>query len=525
MIAAVVVPARDEEARIGACLQALAAQTVGGDAFTVVVVLDACRDATAEVVEQSRRTLGLNLVTVSGPGTGPGAARRAGMDHACAMLLEADPGGRGLIASTDADSRPTADWLERQDHHVSEGALAIAGMIELDPDEAARLGPEVLAARRAHAEQRLARVRRLDPGAEHHHFGGASLAVTAATYRRIGGIEPVPELEDATFERRLAEHGVAVLRAGDVRVTTSARSEGRTPRGLAVDIAVARWCTTGSRRRGAFAPSRVSAEQGEAVVTVIVGGDGPPLAVARLLDVGLAGLRAAGVGHEVLVAGGDGEDPDGRGPIRGRGDALQRALRAGTGELVCVLDPAAEDDGSPADRVAGLIGPLLSEPGLMLVKAAAAPGRPVPVDGLGELVARPLIHRHRPRLVGFSDPLAREFAARRSLLERVAFAAGEGVELGILIDALDRCGLSALAESGPEPDPEPDPDRPSSVARATATGRTPGEVAYALHAAVEHRTGDHPKGLHEPDTVYVNGGARGVPGVVVTAELPALVAP
>ena len=37
----VVVPARDEERRIAACLRALAEQTVGPEAFEVVLVLDA----------------------------------------------------------------------------------------------------------------------------------------------------------------------------------------------------------------------------------------------------------------------------------------------------------------------------------------------------------------------------------------------------------------------------------------------------------------------------------------------------
>ena len=45
----VVVPARDEERRIAACLRALADQTVGTAAFEVVLVLDGCRDATETI--------------------------------------------------------------------------------------------------------------------------------------------------------------------------------------------------------------------------------------------------------------------------------------------------------------------------------------------------------------------------------------------------------------------------------------------------------------------------------------------
>lgn len=44
------------------------------------------------------------------------------------------------------------------------------------------------------------------------------------------------------------------------------------------------------------------------------------------------------------------------------------------------------------------------------------------------------------------QPLGGEYAARRSLLERLPFPVGYGVELGILIDALSAAGLDALAQ-------------------------------------------------------------------------------
>jgi thioredoxin reductase len=50
--AVVVVPARDEEQRIGACLDALAAQVeVDPAAYETIVVLDACEDGTEREVE------------------------------------------------------------------------------------------------------------------------------------------------------------------------------------------------------------------------------------------------------------------------------------------------------------------------------------------------------------------------------------------------------------------------------------------------------------------------------------------
>lgn len=63
-----------------------------------------------------------------------------------------------------------------------------------------------------------------------------------------------------------------------------------------------------------------------------------------------------------------------------------------------------------------------------------------------ELVARPLLNLHWPQLAGFVQPLGGEYAARRSLLERLPFPVGYGVELGLLVDALHTVGLDALAQ-------------------------------------------------------------------------------
>jgi len=95
------------------------------------------------------------------------------------------------------------------------------------------------------------------------------------------------------------------------------------------------------------------------------------------------------------------------------------------------------------------VGPLLTEPGVDLVKAMY--DRPLgSAAGQGgrvtELMARPLLNMHWPQLAGFVQPLGGEYAARRSLLEQLPFPVGYGVELGMLIDALHLVGLDALAQ-------------------------------------------------------------------------------
>jgi glucosyl-3-phosphoglycerate synthase len=138
-------------------------------------------------------------------------------------------------------------------------------------------------------------------------------------------------------------------------------------------------------------------------------------------------------------------------PLAGKGEVLWRSLAATSGELLVFVDSDLRD--FTADFVTGLLGPLLTDPAVHLVKATY--DRPlthgetvVPAGGgrVTELVARPLLNMHWPELAGFVQPLSGEYAARRSLLERLPFPTGYGVEVGILVDSLRLVGLDALAQ-------------------------------------------------------------------------------
>lgn len=133
--------------------------------------------------------------------------------------------------------------------------------------------------------------------------------------------------------------------------------------------------------------------------------------------------------------------------VPGKGEVLWRSLLATTGDIVCFVDADLRD--FSADFVTGIVGPLLTDPTVHFVKAmydrplAGSPGQGGRVT---ELVARPLLNLHWPQLAGFVQPLGGEYAARRSLLERLPFPVGYGVELGLLVDALHTVGLDALAQ-------------------------------------------------------------------------------
>ena len=137
--------------------------------------------------------------------------------------------------------------------------------------------------------------------------------------------------------------------------------------------------------------------------------------------------------------------------MEGKGDALWAGLAASDGDVVAFVDGDLRDF-SPS-FVTGLLGPLLTDRSVEFVKGfyhrplVGAGG--VETDGGGrvtEIGARPLLNLFWPELAGFVQPLAGEYAARRTTLERIPFVTGYGVEIAMLIDLLDLVGLDALAQ-------------------------------------------------------------------------------
>ncbi|MDV5147391.1 glucosyl-3-phosphoglycerate synthase [Streptomyces sp. SBC-4] len=135
--------------------------------------------------------------------------------------------------------------------------------------------------------------------------------------------------------------------------------------------------------------------------------------------------------------------------VPGKGEVLWRSLMVTSGDVVCFIDADLRD--FSADFVTGIVGPLLTDPDIDFVKATydrpfGAGDTPGQGGRVTELVARPLLNLHWPQLAGFVQPLGGEYAVRRSLLERLPFPVGYGVELGLLVDALHTVGLDALAQ-------------------------------------------------------------------------------
>jgi nucleotide-binding universal stress UspA family protein len=139
------------------------------------------------------------------------------------------------------------------------------------------------------------------------------------------------------------------------------------------------------------------------------------------------------------------------GTFAGKGEALWKSLFVTRGDIVVWIDTDIRE--IHPRFVYGLIGPLLREPRLQFTKGFYR--RPIQYQGqlvaagggrVTELVARPLFNLFYPELSGFLQPLSGEYAARRSVLERLPFFTGYGVETGLLIDLLHEVGLDAMAQ-------------------------------------------------------------------------------
>ena len=219
----VVVPARDEEASIGACLAsvAAAAAAVGpGRRVRAVVVLDACRDRTGAVAGAAAARwaaagTGLSLQLVRTAASNVGAARALGV----AALGD----GLGWVATTDADSVVPVHWLAHQLAVRDTGADAWIGTVTVTG----------LYHPCATAWDLLGR-------SAHSHVHGANMGWHPAIYRRCGGFLPLATGEDVDLAGRFEAAGGAVVRGLGAPVSTSARTVGRAPAGFAADRAAGR---------------------------------------------------------------------------------------------------------------------------------------------------------------------------------------------------------------------------------------------------------------------------------------------
>jgi glucosyl-3-phosphoglycerate synthase len=140
------------------------------------------------------------------------------------------------------------------------------------------------------------------------------------------------------------------------------------------------------------------------------------------------------------------------GTHRGKGEAMWKSMFVTTGDLVVFMDADLLD--WDTHFVRGLLGPLLTDTGVALVKGfyerpladLSAGAGSLEGGRVTELVARPLIALEWPELAWLVQPLAGEWAVRRDLFEQLSVPTGYAVELAALIDTVRLLGPEAIAQ-------------------------------------------------------------------------------
>jgi glucosyl-3-phosphoglycerate synthase len=139
------------------------------------------------------------------------------------------------------------------------------------------------------------------------------------------------------------------------------------------------------------------------------------------------------------------------GTYRGKGENLWKSLYVLQGDIVVWVD--ADIANISPKFVYALVGPLLEDDSIGYVKAfyerpIRSSGGLMPSGGgrVTEILVRPLFSLFYPELAALIQPLSGEYAGRRSLLERLPFSVGYGVELGHLLDIYHQFGIESLAQ-------------------------------------------------------------------------------
>ena len=215
---AVIIPAANEEQRIGRCLAAVAAarrhlhHSSPGIAARTVVVLDGCHDGTAVIAAASAE-----VQTVAVTAGSAGGARRAG---ASAALAGAGRPSELWLASTDADSQVPATWLTGMLAEAGRGAHLVLGTVVPSPDLELRARAEWL--RRHHLRE------------GHPHVHGANFGIRGDAYLGLGGWPALVTGEDTELARRATRTGhLRICRTASIPVVTSVRRNSRAPDGFA----------------------------------------------------------------------------------------------------------------------------------------------------------------------------------------------------------------------------------------------------------------------------------------------------
>ncbi|WP_197064916.1 glycosyltransferase family 2 protein [Leptolyngbya sp. KIOST-1] len=272
----VIVPVRNEAEILLKSLLALVDQTdfentplVSG-CYEVIVLANNCTDASAAIARRVARQhpqVPIHVVERSLPQADAciGRVRQLLMDEAYWRLQRLSC-SRGIIASTDGDSQVDRRWVAAILQEIEQGADAVGGRTVIHQAERSALDKATRASYLRFVGYRYL-IKRLedyldpdpfDRSPRHYQFFGANFAVTQQMYAQAGGLPPVQTGEDVAFYQSLIAAGARVRHSYLMRVTTSARPQGRAALGLADRLS--QFQALGQRRQAFFVASAAEIE-------------------------------------------------------------------------------------------------------------------------------------------------------------------------------------------------------------------------------------------------------------------------
>ncbi|MDR5775194.1 MULTISPECIES: glycosyltransferase family 2 protein [unclassified Caballeronia] len=209
---AIVIPAHNEAAHIGACVTAARRAAdhhqLLGEEVRVIVVLDSCSDETGDIAS----ALGAHVTSIDARNVG--IARAHGAERALAL-------GARWLAFTDADTTVADDWLSRQLDCCADAVCGVIGVHDWSP----HLGA---------VQEHFGRTYTDADG--HRHIHGANLGVSARAYLQAGGFPPLESSEDVALVEALIETGAHIEWSAAPRVVTSARTDFKAKKGFGATL-------------------------------------------------------------------------------------------------------------------------------------------------------------------------------------------------------------------------------------------------------------------------------------------------
>lgn len=246
----VTIPAHNEESLIAETLRALLIQTdpagnpIDPDSFEILLLAHNCTDQTAAAARAAVRGPRPAVHVIEWETTAidatVGAARKAITELAASRLSSLNKPD-GIVATTDADTGVSPEWIFQTRREMKPNISAVAGCIEVDFTGVILTTPAITRYQHDYETYRrlcselAAKLEPVahEPGLRHEIHTAASYAVRASIHTEIGGIPSLERGEDIAFHRMILAAGHLVRHSPLVRVSTSGRDCGRVSGGLA----------------------------------------------------------------------------------------------------------------------------------------------------------------------------------------------------------------------------------------------------------------------------------------------------